>query len=422
MATEAIPILISADPAGNDVAPGLSDPSTNLFERIIRSPRPETPYANERKCTEMLASVLLNAPLLRQHLFRWMADVSGFGPDKIDIDALKFEIETERPIGAKRVDLRIDGHANSDLDGPQSLLWIVEVKVGSPFHKGAAQTPDDHGESLDYVEVSDGELVSQLKNYDDWLAAQHAKKRRGFVLALRDLSPELSQLKLKCEWTCLSWTRLGLQVEMAIEDEKLPPQEVMLAKHLLGFIRTNLWSNSEMTETKIDFNDVALIRAFSKIGRDCEERVNTLMEAVRPVIEKSAIGHGKINTIHQLYKWSDNSTLQQFLVPGWTKDADPDMEVCMGHLNDFGDCMGVWLLMSPKHPKWDAVRKAVGPSLKKLIGRNPKWESGSNEAGDWVLLVLAVPLTDLLAAENQQQAWVAFVKAALLGLEGHWCD
>jgi hypothetical protein len=56
-------------------------------------------------------------------------------------------------------------------------------------------------------------------------------------------------------------------------------------------------------------------------------------------------------------------------------------------------------------------------SLKKLVGRNPKWEAGTGEADDWSIWVVTVPLTDLLAAEDQQRALADFVRAALHDLK-----
>jgi len=79
--------------------------------------------------------------------------------------------------------------------------------------------------------------------------------------------------------------------------------------------------------------------------------------------------------------------------------------------------MGIWVLMKPKHAKWDNVRKAVGSSLKKIVARNPKWEGGTYETDDWNVLGLSAPLTDLLAAKNQQEALADFVQAALLDLK-----
>jgi len=128
------------------------------------------------------------------------------------------------------------------------------------------------------------ELVCQLVNYDDWLEKQHATHRRAFVLATSNLKTKLPP-NLKCKWTCLNWTLLGLEVKAAIVNKKLPPEEAVLTKHLFGFIHTNLWSTKEMPEIKLDFNDIALIRAFSQIGRDCEKRANALMETVRPFIK-----------------------------------------------------------------------------------------------------------------------------------------
>ena len=72
MAAFAPPILLPVSTAAGLTVPGLPTASANIFQRIIRNPRPDSPHARERECTEMLAAVLLNALALSRHLFRWM--------------------------------------------------------------------------------------------------------------------------------------------------------------------------------------------------------------------------------------------------------------------------------------------------------------------------------------------------------------
>ena len=142
------------------------------------------------------------------------------------------------------------------------------------------------------------------------------------------------------------------------------------------------------------------------------------METVRPVVEKSGVGYGKVTPLRHLYKWRACSSLWRLLVPGWKDgDVDPQVDISIGYLEGVGDYMGVWVLMSPKHPRWDNVWKVANHSLKKLVGRNPKWEAGTGEADDWSIWVVTVPLTDLLAAEDQQRALADFVRAALHDLK-----
>jgi hypothetical protein len=379
-----VPILIPHKATGSDFLRDLPAPSKNIFQRIIRNPRAESPYARERECTEMLASVLINAPILREHIFRWMA-----GPSELDLD-LEFAIGTERSIGAKRPDLWIEGRKGDGSDERLVLHWIVEVKVGSSFHESAAHTLDDEGELVDndLDKALDEQLVHQLKHYDDWLAIQRAEDCRGFVLALRDLSSKLPALNLKRTWPCLSWTRLGLEVNVAIERYDLPPQEALLARHLLGFISENLWRIDEMpgSKLKLDFNDIALIRAFSKIGRECERKVNELMSGAISLVEKSGIGFGEVKLYERLYKGDSCSCIERFLVPRFARDADPALEIAIGYEESYGDYLAIWINMSPTHPQIAPVRKAIESPLKKLQPMG--WRSRGSDEADEILQLL----------------------------------
>ena len=371
MAAALIPLLIPSNPLGGEFLSGVPAKSKNIFQRIIRDPRPESAHARERECTEMLAAVLINAPSLRQHLFRWLAQLSGLDPKRIE--ELEFEFDTEASIGAKRDDLRIRGRRRLD-DDQAVLIWSIEVKVGSSLHQSSMQHLGDNGEPVEDEEPDeelDKKLVNQLKHYDDWLCVQRTEICGGFVLALRDLSEKIKPLNLKGPWKCFSWTKLGLEVKAAIDGKTLPSNELLLASHLLGFIRTNLWRNDEMPETTLDFNDIALIRAFSQIGMDCENKVNGLVEGLLPIVKKSGVGNGVPKAYQRLYKSNSCAGIDRFIVPQRVKNNDPSLDVSIGYTDGFGDYMGVWILMSPMHEKWPSVREAVVLPLKKLRKRNP---------------------------------------------------
>jgi hypothetical protein len=56
---------------------GVPEHSKNLFSRIIRNPvRPDRPM-RERRCTEMFCATLMNCPVVRDVLFRWLAERAG---------------------------------------------------------------------------------------------------------------------------------------------------------------------------------------------------------------------------------------------------------------------------------------------------------------------------------------------------------
>ena len=125
-----IPLLI-LDDAPRDLAVPVPPISENLFARLIRNPQVPDRPVRERQCTEMLCSLLLNAPELRGVLFRWLAGLAG-GPESLE--DLRWTATTEQAIGKKRDDLRIAGYRDSDEETSERVvLWTIEVKVlGAP--------------------------------------------------------------------------------------------------------------------------------------------------------------------------------------------------------------------------------------------------------------------------------------------------
>src|SRR5687767_15050925 len=133
----ALPVFVLAPAADLARELHLPSPSNNLFQRLIRNPHAESDRAKERECAEMLCALLQNAPGLRLQLLRWLGAKVLFDVEKLD--RLRFNIDTEQPIGAKRDDLRIVGSPDGTEEQGPTLLWTVEVKVGASFHESAAQ-------------------------------------------------------------------------------------------------------------------------------------------------------------------------------------------------------------------------------------------------------------------------------------------
>ena len=164
---------------------------------------------------------------------------------------------------------------------------------------------------------------------------------------------------------------------------------------------------------KVDFNDMALIRAFGKIGRECNQKINDLLSSVSPLITEASIGVGEVVAHQKLFGSSGGSSIWRYLVPGWVKGEDPWIEFSIGYEEPYGDYFGLWLLMSPKHPKADPVQKEILSLMPKLSERNPRWKHTTGDAGDYTILELWEPLTNLLAAENQLEYMTQFIQAAL---------
>lgn len=231
------PVLIST--RRTDFAANLELPptTTNLFQRLIRNPHPDSGRAKERECAEMLCTLLQNAPAARVTLLTWMANQAGV--PVLAWEKLSLTFETEQPIGPKRDDLRITGW---DESGHQHLLWTIEVKVGASFHGSSPLVENDE----EATEIS--AAVSQIENYDRWLAGQTADHRAGFVVALHDCTTALPA-NLRSTWTCLTWTGIGEQLASSISENPVQQEETFLSKHALGFIRDNLWSKRNVRDT-----------------------------------------------------------------------------------------------------------------------------------------------------------------------------
>jgi hypothetical protein len=251
-------------------------------------------------------------------------------------------------------------------------------------------------------------MVNQVINYDHWLADQNVLHLAGFVLAMDNMADSLPST-LRCRWECFSWTTLGLQIQEALERRQLPQKERFLAKHLLGFITNHLWRASEMTEVELNFDDVALIRAFYRMGRDSENKINRLVQPLESLLSESGLFDGKINHQRSLFKGMLRSVMHQ-------KVFDPSIAgyptMLAGVMNAK---IAICLESAPMFEGKSAIR-AVGQSLlPALKERNPHWRI-NDEDGVWWDVVLELPLSNLLAADDQAKEFEVFFTAALSDL------
>jgi hypothetical protein len=388
--------LLLPQPASDFVTEfDLPERDDNLFQRLIRNPHIDAINPRERECTEMLCAVLRNTTELRLHLMHWMADISG--TRGVRFQDITYVIETECTIGAKRDDLRIEGWRETDEGRERVFLWTVEVKVGATFHESSP---------LDTMQILDEDvgLVNQVVNYDHWLEHQAVPNRTGFVLALEDMSGSLPK-NLNCGWYCLSWTKLGLKIKDVLQNRKLPSEDKLLGKHLLGFITDHLWRVSEMTDFEINFDDVSLMRAFGVVGRDSEDKINRLVESLIQMLEKSGVGEGDIYHQKSLYKGMKRSVVYRTLfVKGHITNPTLMAGCTLTH-------MAIWLETIPGNENKAIVMSVMQSLLPALKERNPGWRV-SEEQG-WIDLELVNPLAILLAANDQVAEFENYFRSAL---------
>ena len=404
-------LLISRFSAPSSVRVPLPRIEDNLFERLIRDPTAPHRPARERLCTEMLCAVLKNAPALRKVVFGWFAQLTDLPTE--ELGDLQWRLDTERPIGSMRDDLRIEGWRLSEDEDELEVLWTVEVKVAAPLHESREQILDDQGEVVSDAGRDDAALVSQLVNYDLWLSRQQVKCRAGFVLAVA-FQPNTLPDNLTQTWKCMTWTSLAQTIEEALADELLPPRERPLVEHMVGFVRRHLWRESDMANSKLDFDDIALLRAFTSFGIDCERKINDLVAGLEETIREADIIRGEIKLQKTLFRTYIRSVCWGYLLPESTMEAHPHLALMAGIA---GSEMTVWIESSPAHNAKSEIHKVMHSAEKSLTEQNPNWVAKSEDDGSWIDLVLSEPLTSLLATDHQQEILVQFVANALRDLK-----
>ena len=159
-----------------------------------------------------------------------------------------------------------------------------------------------------------------------------------------------------------------------------------------------------MSDFEIDFDDVALIRAFTAMGRNCEDKINGLVELIAPIIRQVGIGHGDIAHQKVLFKGLQRSVM-------WRNAFDSSVStypqlmagVEKGQLS-------IWLETAPTNSKKGIIRGVLLEALAELRQRNSAWEVP--DAG-WPDIELRWPLARLLSNEDQGAAFTRFFRDAL---------
>jgi hypothetical protein len=406
-----LPLLLSLSaPSETAASLELPKPSENVYERLIRNPHLESATPRERECTEMLCSVLLNAPEVRRQFLQWLASLAAVSLP--DLEEVEVSIDTEQPVGEKRDDLRIEAWLSDGNRTHRQLLWSIEVKVGAGF----SYSPRLHARR-DRAGPTDPELVNQIENYDLWLSEQPGDGKAGFVLAPRDKTHELLPLKLKCTWKCFTWTWLGTHIEGLIRTVRLDNHELFLARHLLGFIKAHLWSSAEMATQRIEFDDVVIMRTGPRIG-DCERRVNRILSNLASVVAKHDIGFGDWRQWKTLFGECGQCLIGRPLFdPGPSADKNKYAEEPTVYAGIELGYLTVWVESSPENPQKKAITAAIKAAHSRLHARNPDWQAPGDVWPDWHDVKLKRPLTDLLDVDDQESAIQQFVVNALEDLK-----
>lgn len=367
--------------------------SSNLFNRIIRNPHPDSAQPRERRCAEMLAALLINASTVREKISEWFGLLCKCPVNFENVTEIK--VDTERSTWGKREDLILEGWNRNIENSEPEFVWSVEIKVGSDFHSSSPI------ESINTEENPPEELIHQVRHYDAILAQRQAKNKAGFVLALTDMSNYLPE-RLTQQWTCTTWTGFGSKLAEILREPDLHSDDRLLGKHVLGFIASHLWRSSEMPDPKISFDDVALIRAMSSFGQDCKLRAKKLLEPLRNLSEWNNLSDGKLKFYDGLYGEYTMMGFQKFI----TNDDISGANIFAGI---GGEDLCVWV-GSPRRFQHKAACRSFLPKLQKL---NDLWSFCKDSADDWIDVMCCTPLTTFLDTQDQSGHMKSFVQKAL---------
>lgn len=351
---------------------GIPPPDQNIFQRIIRDPKVNTPTPKERECTEMVCSVLMNAPSIRRAVLGWLCGLVGISQDILDEEGIEVSMETECPIGAKRDDLRIEFFRIDDEGRTRILLLSIEVKAGASIHSSGRQDDPDAEFEEAQPDTLDTDEVSQIRNYDSWLKGEEqrssALKAAGIVLARSDMSGEMPR-GLLVPWRCVTWTQLGKAVMQLISTSDIPPADAMLARHLIGFIKATangLWRAEEMKDNNLDFDDIALLRALGTHGARLEQKVDSLVEPLGEILSSICETSAKPGQSKTLYKSSRRSVCSRYLLKGNNQPPYIFVGVCLQRGGNWPlpASVTLWMETGTTRPEKPAVKTAVSKVIK----------------------------------------------------------
>lgn len=163
-----------------------------------------------------------------------------------------------------------------------------------------------------------------------------------------------------------------------------------------------------MDEPDLNFDDVAIIRAFLAVGRDCEEKVNRLVETLSSLIKEHEVGDGSITHTKSLFKAFERSVVYRNLFAS-SLSMYPTL---MAGID--GTDMAIWLDTAPGNANKTKIKAVLESLLPNLQTRNPDWRVLDK---GWPDIELRKPLITLLDAQNQPAQFVEFFEGALNDLK-----
>ena len=162
-----------------------------------------------------------------------------------------------------------------------------------------------------------------------------------------------------------------------------------------------------MSHDRIDFDDLALIRAFAQIGVDCDKKISRLVSHLPKVVEESGIGIGKITQQDVAFRPTLRTVIYRQL---FESEIYSHPYILLGIERD---CLSIWLETPPGNEKKQTFHKSLSGILDRLQERNADWYVPSLGDRSYKDIVLKTPLIDLLVADDQSAVFAEFFQNAL---------
>lgn len=408
MPAPSIPILIGE--VRSKDAPKLPPLSKNVFSRLIgKSSSPRRP-PDELRCTQMLCSVLEHSPTFRLALLKEHFELT-FDPN------MECDVRSEAPAGErKRIDIVLEiisppksaigeDNANDNAgDAGRHIVIAIEVKVGASFHGRTDQNGrDEH----------------QLKPYDDWLNEQRTKGAKHIGAAVVSMA-RLDLPTPHSHWKNLIWEQLGTTADECLRQSHLPEVERFILSHFRGFTLKHLKGNDGTIMEKLNFNDIALLRALGQSGKQFRNKILDLGSEFSAILESTQVGVGDANTKEDIYEnWPFGTCTTRGLFKAQKRfGTSARVSVCItGNPGYPSPVLEIGVNLMPLPDTFEKFKKLGNASTVALNDILPGWKSEGFESPEIededCSIYLSKSLTEFLDAADPKAEINATVTLAL---------
>ncbi|MDA8962359.1 hypothetical protein N9H37_03290 [Congregibacter sp.] len=158
-----------------------------------------------------------------------------------------------------------------------------------------------------------------------------------------------------------------------------------------------------MDTTRLEFDDIALLKAFREIGISLEKKVDALVASLHQLAQRHSEIQGEAKLQSGPYKPSARSVLYLLYLGNDTKYPYLYFGITSSGCS-------LWLETAPTAPEKPIVRNVISETLNELTGRNASWRQPDQA---WTDLSIELPLEELLVAKDQEKRLTSFLESAL---------